>query len=98
MSGALTILLVHLIFRPVSNWVLHLERFSEEEMVFKINVVITFGKDSANQRYVCKVYGIESFAFVEVSYNCQARGIKRNRNHGPDGISCESAESHSESD
>lgn len=45
MSGAFTILLVHLIFRPVSNWVLHLDRFSEEELNFKINVVITFGKD-----------------------------------------------------
>ena len=72
MSGALTILLVHLIFRPVSNWVLHLERFSEEEMVFKINVVITFGKDSANQRYVCKVYGIESFACIKITSNSQA--------------------------
>lgn len=47
MTGTFTILLVHLIFRPVSNWFLHLDRFSEEEMVFKINVVITFGKDIA---------------------------------------------------
>lgn len=45
-SGAFTVLLVHLIFRPISNWVLHLERFSEEELHFKINVVITFGKDT----------------------------------------------------
>lgn len=47
MTGTFTILLVHLIFRPVSNWFLHLDRFSEEEMVFKIKVVITFGKDIA---------------------------------------------------
>ena len=47
MGGAFTVLLVHLIFRPVSNWVLHLEKFSEEELHFKINVVITFGKDTA---------------------------------------------------
>jgi putative Mg2+ transporter-C (MgtC) family protein len=47
LSGAFTVLLVHLIFRPISNWVLHLERFSEEELRFKINVVITFGKDTA---------------------------------------------------
>ena len=47
MTGAFTVLLVHLIFRPVSYWVLRLERFSEEELNFKINVVITFGKDIA---------------------------------------------------
>lgn len=47
MTGTFTILLVHLIFRPVSNWFLHLDRFSEEEIVFKINVVITYGKDIA---------------------------------------------------
>jgi len=47
MTGAFTVLLVHLIFRPVSYWVLRLERFSEEEVNFKINVVITFGKDTA---------------------------------------------------
>lgn len=47
MGGAFTVLLVHLIFRPVSHWVLHFERFSEEELIFKINVVMTFGKDSA---------------------------------------------------
>ena len=47
MGGAFTVLLVHLIFRPISYWVLRLDRFSEEEMNFKINVVITFGKDTA---------------------------------------------------
>jgi putative Mg2+ transporter-C (MgtC) family protein len=46
-GGTVTVLLVHLIFRPVSNWVLRLERFSEEELNFKINVVITFGRDTA---------------------------------------------------
>ncbi len=47
MTGAFTVLLVHLIFRPVSYWVLRLERFSEEELNFKINVVTTFGNDTA---------------------------------------------------
>ncbi|MCY2970778.1 MAG: MgtC/SapB family protein [Planctomycetota bacterium] len=51
MSGAFTILLVHLIFRPVSNWVLHLERFSEEEMVFKMFCIL---KDFLKKKWFSK--------------------------------------------
>ncbi len=46
MTGAFTVLLVHLIFRPVSFLISHLEKYSEEEVHFKIKVVMIVGKDA----------------------------------------------------
>jgi len=47
LAGTVTILLVHFIFRPISDWISHLGKYSEQDFSFSITVVSTSESDSS---------------------------------------------------